>query len=147
MVVPDHQFHDDGLHAIGREGVVDRDDRRVREPGGGHGLGAEALDERVVGGQVLVEQLHGHPPGERLVGGLPDLGHAARRDGSVQPIPADEESAGQRVLDGSRGGGVRRSHGLVTLVGARNAAPLRGTALHRIVPDEAHDCGGRRGRR
>jgi hypothetical protein len=96
------QLHDDGLVAVVGDGVVDGDDRRVGQAGGGQGLAAEARDERVVGREVRVQQLDGHRPGQHLVGRLPDGGHAPGRDALAEAVAPAEQPA--RFQGG--GGGV-----------------------------------------
>ena len=85
------ELHHDRLGAPLGARVVDRDDARVREPGGRHRLVAEPGDEAAVGGQVRVEQLHRHLPAQDLVGALPHLGHPPRRDELVEPVAPAEQ--------------------------------------------------------
>ncbi|MEZ5137640.1 MAG: hypothetical protein R2711_02330 [Acidimicrobiales bacterium] len=118
-----HELHHDGLEAVLAAGVVHRDDRGVRQPGGGDRLGPEALDERRVARQVRVEHLHRDPAGEELVERLPHLGHAARRDRPLQPIAAGEQAPGQRVAVGPGGGRGGERHGPSTLPGGPEARP------------------------
>ena len=117
-VVPVDQLHHDGLDAVVGAGVVDRHDRRVVRAGRRPRPRAEARDERVVGGQVGVEDLHRHLAAEHLVGGLPHLGHAAAGD------------AVGRGGSGRRGGGPGCD-------GSRRVTDGRvrtsGTAVHRYV--------------
>ena len=107
---PVHELHDDRLDVTVGAGVVDRDDRRMREPGRGHRLAAEPLDERLVGGEVRMQQLHRHLAGEGLVRGLPHLRHAAGGDEAVEAVPARDQSTGERIERRavSHGGGKRR---------------------------------------
>ena len=90
---PGHQLHHDRLGAGFRAGVVDRHDPRVGEPGGGDRLLPEAGDEAAVGRQVRVEQLHRHLAAQDLVGAPPHLGHPARGDELLEPVPAAEQPA------------------------------------------------------
>jgi hypothetical protein len=114
----DHQLHDDGVDAVLGEGVVDRDDGGVGQPGGGDGLAPESLDEGMVAGQVRVEDLDGDLAGQHLVGGPPDLGHTARRDRVVQPVPTGQDPSGPKFT-GRRGSGAgRRGHDATNLVRA-----------------------------
>ena len=98
------ELHDDGLDAAVAARVVDGDDVRVREPGGGHRLAAEAGDEGVVGGEVGEQDLHRHRPGQDLVVRLPDLGHAApgQRAGRAG---SDRRPGGRRLSETGVGTG------------------------------------------
>ena len=51
------QLHDHEVGAVVLAPVVDGDDVGVGEVGGGLGLAAEALDERLAGGELAVEDL------------------------------------------------------------------------------------------
>jgi hypothetical protein len=57
-----HQLHDDRLDAVVAARVVDVDDRRVRELGDGDRLVPEPGDERLVGREVLVQDLERDRP-------------------------------------------------------------------------------------
>ena len=94
---PVHELHDDRLDVAVGAGVEDRHDPRMREPGRGHRLAPEPLDERVVGGEMRMQQLHRHLAGEGLVSGLPDLRHAAGGDEAVEAVPTPDESTGERI--------------------------------------------------
>ena len=72
-----HELHDDGLDAVVAARVVDADDRRMRQAGDGDRLVAEPGHERLVVGEVLVEDLHGDGAPQHLVGAQPHLCHAA----------------------------------------------------------------------
>ena len=63
---------------VGLAAVVDADDVRVLEAGGGLRLAAEALDELRVLGEALVQELERDLAVEHLVVGEPDVGHPAR---------------------------------------------------------------------
>ena len=82
------ELHHDGLHAVVVTGVVDGHDAGVAQACGGYRLGAEAGHEAVVGGEVRMQDLDRDPPAEHLVGGLPDLGHAAAGDAALEAVPA-----------------------------------------------------------
>ena len=117
---PPHQLHDDGLVAVAAVRVVDGDDRRVGQAGGGDGLAAEALDEVLVAGQVGVEDLDGHRPVEDLVVGLPDLGHPTDGQSALEAVATGEQRAGP--VGPLRGRGGRRfGHGDATLPGVTRA--------------------------
>ena len=81
-------LHHDVVRAVGDAAVVDRDDVRVREPGGVRRLAAEALDELLVVRVPLVEDLHRDVAAELLVLGEPDVGHAARAELALEPVAA-----------------------------------------------------------
>ena len=110
-VRPGHQLHHDRLGAVLGAGVVDRDDARVGEPGGGDRLLPEPGDEAAVGGQVRVEQLHRHLAAQDLVGAPPHLGHAARGEQLLEPVAAGQQPARLRDARGRRRRAVRRGSG------------------------------------
>jgi hypothetical protein len=94
--------------------VEDPDDIGARQPGGGAGLAGEALDELGVVGQHRPHHLDGDDPVEPGVGGQVDRGHAAARDGGVEPVAAVEQPADQRIRQrrpGARLGGDGGVHG------------------------------------
>src|SRR5436190_39428 len=76
--------------------VVDRDDVRVREARGVLRLAPEALDELLVGGVPLVEDLDRDPPAELLVLGEVDVRHPACAELSHDAVAPGE----QRVFFG-----------------------------------------------
>ena len=73
---PVQVLHRDVVGALGLAAVVDRDDVRVRERGGVLRFAAEALDELLVGGVAVVEDLDRDAAPELLVLGQVDVGHA-----------------------------------------------------------------------
>ena len=73
-------LHRDVVGALRLAAVVDRDDVRVREPGGVRRLAAEALDELDVLRVAVVEDLDRDPPPELLVLGEVDVRHPARAE-------------------------------------------------------------------
>ncbi len=98
----DH-LHGDVVRPLGLAAVVDGDDVRVREAGRGLRLAPEALDEEVVAGVAVVEDLDGDAAPELLVLGEVDVRHAAGAELSQDPVAAVEE----RVDEGVRGAGHR----------------------------------------
>ncbi len=82
-------LHRDVVGAVPLAAVEDADDVRVRQRGGARGLAPEALDELLVFGEVVVQDLDGDLAAEQLVLGEVDVGHAARaepRDHAVAPV-------------------------------------------------------------
>ena len=77
--------------------VVDADDVRVVELGGGPRLAHEALGEVVVVTQTGVHHLDRDRAVEPDVGGLVDTGHATARDAGADAISPVEESTDERV--------------------------------------------------
>jgi hypothetical protein len=110
---PAHELHHDGLDAVVAARVVDRHDRRVRQPGGRDCFGAEAGEERLVRREVRMEDLDRHLAGEDLVRRLPHLRHPTGRDQVIEPVPPRHEPAlvadrlgtgrQRRLRHGSRG--------------------------------------------
>jgi hypothetical protein len=89
----------------------------VRQPGDGDGLVAEAGDERLVGGEVLVEDLHRDGAPQHLVGAQPDLRHPAGRQQLVEPVARAQKRAGGDAGGLRRAGrGRRHCHGASTVV-------------------------------
>ena len=112
-----HQLHDDGLDAVVAARVVDVDDRRVRQAGDGDGLVAEAGDERLVGREVLVQDLDRDGAPQHLVGAEPHLRHAAGRQQLVEPVARAQKRAGGDAGGLRRAGrGRRHCHGGPTVV-------------------------------
>ncbi len=83
-----HVLHRDEVAALVLAAVIDRDDVRVLEAGGGLRLAAEALDELLVGSEALVEELEGDLAPEHLIVGRPDVRHSARADAAHQECTA-----------------------------------------------------------
>ena len=96
-VRPFDVLHDDEVRAVGLSAVVDRDDVRMREPGGVRGLAPEALDELIVVRVPLVEDLDGHAPPELLVLGEVDVRHPTAPELARDAVAGGEERAGERV--------------------------------------------------
>ena len=90
-------LHRDVVGALGLAAVEDRDDVRVREPGGVLRLAAEALDELLVVRVPLVEDLDRDAPPERLVLGEVDGRHAAGAELAHDLVPPVEEGVDQGV--------------------------------------------------
>ena len=97
-------LHRDVVGALGLAAVVDRDDVRVREPGGVLRLAAEALDELLVAGVPVVEDLDRDAPAELLVFGEIDVRHAARAE-----LPDDQVAPVEEPVDEGIARGHRRS--------------------------------------
>ena len=91
-------LHDDEVRAVGLAAVEDRDDVRMRQPGGVRRFAAEALDELLVVRVALVEDLDGDPAAELLVLGEVHVGHAAAAELARDAVAACEERAGEGVL-------------------------------------------------
>ena len=95
-------LHRDVVRPLRVAAVVDRDDARVREPGGVLRLAAEALDELLVARVPVVEDLDRDAPSELLVRGEIDVRHptgAQLPDDQVAPVE-------ERVDEG-----IARRHG------------------------------------
>ena len=119
---PGDQLHDHRSPAVGLDGVVDADDVRVVQPGGGDGLPPEALDHDRVVGQGCLEQLDRDLAIERRVGGHPHLAHAAVSQSPIETVPLGEK---RRV-----GGPGRRRSGR----GHRTTTLVEGSVASRASP-------------
>jgi len=97
--------HDAGLVD---DRVVDRDEVRVVDGGGRAGLFDEAGPEFGVGGEVLVEDLHGHAAAEELVLGLPDRCRRAGGSPGDDAIAPVQEEAGVDHSHLAEASGFRR---------------------------------------
>ncbi len=100
------ELHDDGFDPAFAEGVIDRNDRRVGQPGGGNRFTPEPRDKRLVGRQVRVEDFDRNLADKRGVLRPPDLSHAAGGDRAKQPVSAAEHHArfcGGRLRCGPNG--------------------------------------------
>ena len=92
---PVEELHRDVVGAAPLAAVVDADDVGMRERGGAGGLAAEALDELLVLGEALVEQLDRDAAAELGVLGAVDLGHAAGANARHDPVaPVDHRARG-----------------------------------------------------
>ena len=98
----DH-LHRDVVRPLGLAAVVDGDDVRVREAGGRLRLAAEALDEEVVAGVALVEDLDRDAAPELLVLGEVDVGHPAGAELAQDPVATVEERVDQGVREARHG--------------------------------------------
>ena len=78
--LPREQLHHDERLAVHLAGVEDRDDVRVRERGGGTGLGLEPRPDLGIAGQVGTQQLHRDRTPEAAVGAGAHLAHPALAD-------------------------------------------------------------------
>jgi hypothetical protein len=89
-------LHHDEVEPVLRPRVVDRDEVRVRDPRGGEGLPAEALDEARVLRQPAAQDLQGDRPVEDPVGRAVDLGHAAASEELADRVAVGEHAAFER---------------------------------------------------
>ena len=87
-------LHDDEVGALALAPVVDRDDVRMGEVGGGLGLPPEALDEGVVDRQLREQDLQRHRTVEQQVLGQVHLGHPAPGDVADQLVAVVEDLGG-----------------------------------------------------
>ena len=95
-------LHDDEARVGVEAGVVDRDDARVRQGGGGARLALEALHaDGVAVGELGGEHLHGDGALEHEVGGAIDGAHTAAADDREQLVSPGEGSVRDRHLRGS----------------------------------------------
>ena len=94
---PREILHRDVVRPLGLAAVVDGDDVRVREPRSVLRLAPEALDERVVGGVPVVEDLDRDAPAELLVLGEIDVRHPAGAQLADDPVAPVEDGVDQRV--------------------------------------------------
>jgi hypothetical protein len=90
-------LHRDVVRALRLAAVVDRDDVGVRETRRVLRLAAEALDELVVAGVAVVEDLDRDTPAEHFVLGEVDVRHAARAELAQDAIAPIEEGVDQGV--------------------------------------------------
>ena len=116
---PGDVLHRDVVGAVPLAAVEDADDVRVRERRRARGLALEALDELVVLGEVVVQDLDGQVPPQQLVLGEVHVGHAARAQARDDPVAAVDD--GVRLDHRSRLSITSRA------TGAANAAPCPGT--------------------
>ena len=95
-------LHRDVVRPLGLAAVVDRDDARMREPGGVLRLAAEALDELLVAGVPVVEDLDRDAAAELLVGGEVDVRHPARAELPDDQVAPVEEAVDEVVARGHK---------------------------------------------
>ena len=93
---PLDQLHDDAVALLELQHVVDVDDRRMIEHGGGAGLAPEPPPELVLLHLVGANDLERHRALETLVPGTVDLSHAAAAEQFEHP-EVGELPAGQRL--------------------------------------------------
>ena len=94
---PVEVLHRDVVGALRLAAVEDRDDVRVVEARRALRLAAEALDELLVGGVPLVQQLQRDLPAELLVLGEVDVGHPARAELALDHVAPVEDAVDERV--------------------------------------------------
>src|SRR5205807_710716 len=87
----------------GLAAVIDRDDVRMRQAGRVLGLAAEALDELVVAGMPIVEDLDRDPPAQHFVLREIHVRHSARAELAHDAVAPVEERVETSVGDGHRG--------------------------------------------
>ena len=87
------QLHHQRRRFAGGVHVVDLDDHRVREAGGGTRLGHEPLARRLVGQEVGMQPLHGHVASELLV--------RARQTSALPPAARRSRSRYRSRISGS----------------------------------------------
>ena len=90
-------LHRDVVGALGLASVVDRNDVRMREARRVLGLAAEALDELLVAGVALVQDLDRDATAEHLVFGEIDVRHAAHAELALDAVAPVEKRVDQRV--------------------------------------------------
>ena len=94
---PFEVLHRDVVRPLRVAAVEDRDDVRMVEARGALRLAAEALDELLVGGMPLVQQLQRHVPAQFLVLGEVHVGHPARAELALDHIAPVEDTVDERV--------------------------------------------------
>ena len=97
QVTPLDVAHGDEEEALGRPGLVDRDDVRMVDRCGQLRLAQEAVAERLVLGEAGSEQLERNPPLEPQILGQVDDAHPAEAQQRLDPI-AGELGADPRVV-------------------------------------------------
>ena len=109
--VPDEQLlqrspfevlHRDVVGPLRVAAVEDRDDVRMVEARGALRLPAEPLDELLVGGMALVQQLQRDIPAQLLVLGEVDVGHPARAELALDHVAPVEDAVDEWVGVGHR---------------------------------------------
>jgi hypothetical protein len=90
-------LHRDVVRALGLPAVVDLNDVRMRQAGGVLRLTAEALDELLVGGVPLVQDLDRDPAAELLVLGEVDVRHPSGPELAQDAVAPVEERVDQGV--------------------------------------------------
>ena len=115
--LPGHELHHDEVDALGRLDLVDGDDVRVVEGGGGarllHEAGAAGLVRQPLGGQHLDR----HLAAEARVAGAVHLAHAARAEGPEDLVRAE-------LRPGSEAHGDQRKFSIIIRSRRRPAAPV-----------------------
>src|SRR5262249_42542835 len=125
---PVEVLHRDVVGAVDLSAVVDADAVRVVEPCGVARLALEPLDELLVAGVALVEDLQCDLPPELLVLGQVHVGHPAGAELALHAIPPVKQGADQAVF-GFRGHGYpfdavgRRACISCFAIGAATAPP------------------------
>ena len=133
-LAPD-ELHDDVGGALrGDPGVEGGDHVGMGQPGRGHRLAPEALQEQLVLGQVGVEHLHRHRSGQHVVVGLPDRRHSSLSDQLDQPVAAGEHGAGANRL-----GRVGSGHGITGYRPPRDPLRHHWTLVNGRQPADATD--------
>ena len=95
-VRPVDVLHRDVVGAVPLAAVVDADDVRVLQPGGGRRLAAEALDELRVLGEAAVQQLERDRRPSCWSSAQVDVGHAAGAEPLDDPVAAVDERVARR---------------------------------------------------
>ena len=87
-LAPDQLHDDEGGAGSGHPGVVGGHHVRMGKAGRRHRLVLEPFEEALIGGQVGVEHLDGHRPGQDLVVAFPHRRHAPLGHQPDQPVTA-----------------------------------------------------------
>ena len=95
---PVEVLHRDVVGALGAAAVEDRDDVRVVQAGGALRLAPEPLDELLVGGMPVVEQLQRDAASELLILGEIDVRHPARAELALDHVALVEDAVDQGVV-------------------------------------------------
>ena len=90
---PVHVLHRDEVGVAEVAAVEDPDHVRMLEAGGRLGLAPEALDELLVLGEAVVQDLDRDAAVELGVLGEPDVGHSAGADLVVEPVALVDDRA------------------------------------------------------
>ena len=95
-------LHRDVVGAFRLAAVIDRDDVRMRKAGCVLRLTAEALDELIVAGVTVVQDLDRDAPAEHLVFGQVDVRHPTRAELAQDAVTPVEERVDEGVGNGHR---------------------------------------------